>query len=543
MLVLVLAASVALCAGIAGCRGNAPDDQASSPSEGQPGGLSAGSQAGNESQAGGQTGGVAGPQAGEMPVAVSRSDSGLRCGPFLRIGQIKPDPSGALLAVTDSGAAEMRLWVVDLVSQAAVCLLSVPKMNTANPALRRELHFFAWSPAGDDVYFGVAGRQAVGPYRDQVGWWVGSVPATGGEPSTVAFLPYEKDIANLEDGPGPGRVVQVAGDGSSILINDSLGLSGATIRVSLPGGERVEYQLHPSCSFDHLEVSYSPDGWWAYQSRSLFDLRNDKGVSLTPPCEYLMAWTPGGLALGWDTAREDLAAVMDGYSPVAATGFALYGADGSRAYELTAPGGGRNRVLNGAWSPDGKTTAFPVGVVEGGRFIAKELWVWTPETGESSKLTDLPEGAGMESWGCCLEIEWIEPSLIRLWLRATTLDWLDVEIMAGADGLTGIQRPRVQLPDCERACSYGDSVIVAEKTKVKGQPRSILLVGPRGQTLLAELSGNLEYQYGAFLPRRGRTLELAAPAPGQYLVLLQGYYSIDAPDAFYLNLVPLPGRP
>jgi len=411
-------------------------------------------------------------------------------------------PGGRFLGFVRFEQAFLRLWVVDVASRVARCPLVVPRTTEGSEASRQELHFFGFDSAGDLLYFGVSGMQTAGPYEGQFGWWLGSVPTGGGDPVALAWIPYEREVRTDDSGDhGLMRDGFASGDGSGILINDDEGLSSSTVRVSLPDGRVTECSDGPRWMMGSPEVEYSPDGWWAILNHGgsspsgILDMRGDRTVTTRPPCGILTGWSPDGkLVVGWDTIQDDLLAAVDGYWAEAAIGFSVYGLDGERLHELPAPGGGERRVRDGVWSPDGQSLAFPVGVVREHWFDPQELWIWNPAAESCVKLLDLPgEADGTRGSGSGrLVVEWVEPTLMRLWygLKAgddPTVTWQDVKIDRGTGGFTLVGSQTFAVSNGLRIGSWGESMVVAQGTEE--QHVHMLLVGPEGETLLAEVDG------------------------------------------------------
>ncbi|MEW5933353.1 MAG: hypothetical protein AB1816_07200, partial [Bacillota bacterium] len=133
------------------------------------------------------------------------------------------DPSGQMLAFVNSDRDRKELWVVDAARREGRCVLSLPVSRDGGNGTEQTLYFLGWS--GDcRLLFLVAGYQAWGPHRGEQGWWVGSVPASGGEVSTIAFLAAGR--ADMVRG------VRVTADGKALFLHRGPDL----YRVNLESG-------------------------------------------------------------------------------------------------------------------------------------------------------------------------------------------------------------------------------------------------------------------------------------------------------------------
>lgn len=347
----------------------------------------------------------------------------LTCGPLGDVNCYQGmawDPSGQMLAFVTSDRDRKELWVVNAARREGRSVLSLPVSRDAGKCDEQTLYFLGWSQ-DSRLLFLVAGYQAWGPHRGEQGWWVGSVPSSGGEASTIAFLPAGR--AHMVRG------VKVTADGKALFLHRWPDL----YRVGLEDG-RADHLVGDLPSWDGLYgLAFSPDGWWAAgDDWQLFDLRAGSRSEIPRPrgAEWarLAGWTADGLLVAVTAREEEVVLGVDPSWPAGALAVHLYDTEGRERFCVRPPGGQAQRIGPFAWAPDGSALVFAVGPVEVlpgrehpevgvgriPRHLSRELWLWDKARDEYRKLADLR--------GTVEEVEWPVPSLIRAWYRPAPSD-------------------------------------------------------------------------------------------------------------------------
>ncbi|MFZ5767582.1 MAG: TolB family protein [Bacillota bacterium] len=459
-------------------------------------------------------------------VELCEADGMLRCGPLTDLNLyygVKWNPDGQKVAFRGDNCERMELWAVDAARGRGRCLIAVPRPLQNASGDRPELYVLGWSADGNRIFFLVAGRQTCGSHRGEEGWWVGSVPLGGGEPATVAFVPAK--LATMLCEP------KMTADRAAVFIHRSPDL----YRVSLQDG-RVDLLAGDLPSYDGLfRLYFSPDGrsaaWefvvghWEHVDVPM-DLHTGRKVEIRRPrgVEWmgLDGWTPDGLAVVCHARRAEIVQDVDYGFPVGAQAVCLYDTAGRLRFRIEPPGGREQRIGPYAWAPDGWALAFCAGPVqvpaaESGQgagagqpcHLSRELWLWEKESDRYRKLADLA--------GPVEQVEWVVPSLIRVWYRAGPDDAVRRGLEVGGDGATRpLRDPYVH--HWERIAGGTGDVAVAVRG-ARGRRQAVVATSRGSETVLV---GGVFLRSGPLVDHGFIVFaEETDPPCGQYLRILR----------------------
>jgi hypothetical protein len=424
---------------------------------------------------------------GSPLAVVAGPDDRLTCGPFSWLDPWAHawDPGGTRFALLGENFTHGELWVIDTTSGTGSCV---------GEGLSRQARLLGWSGDGTRVLFCEEGQKATGqggPGQAAVGWWIRSVPVSGGPPSDVCFIPLDP----------PYAFARLTSDGSTLIYHRS----GYVRKVDLATGTVTLLATDADDRGEGGEgVHFAPDGWAAVWETSTepgklaahaVDFRAGTTADITSPAEWaaLGGETPDGQIVVVEALKVEASPIPGNLWVGAIRAISFRDWTGAEEARLEPPGG-EARIGSYAVSPDGAAVVFTCGPVETVTVTdpprgyvgpapvvrARELWVWEKATRAASKLADLPPGAAY--------VQWPVPSLVRVALRdegAGVDDSLDYDLSRVNGGWRADERVWSGKSSTVIGQSGGALITVQGLPDQPGCVR-IQAEGPDGSRVLAE---------------------------------------------------------